>query len=128
MARVYSTRFFHSAVTNAYVVYVVPPGKRAVVRHAVAVNYGTDAGKFTLQGAGAVIWAVPLPGGGATSQVELRAVVNAGEQLTGYMAATSGHCYLSGYLFDVEGTVAEDEWVIVPGPPPPVEPYEPLVW
>lgn len=99
MAGVYSVRFIN-VLAQAFVYYVVPNGKVAVIKSVTCVNdtTGTNAGRLTV--AGTTAWYASVPGTSNGAQHGMHIVVRAGESIGVASNAPGMHWTVSGYLLD----------------------------
>ena len=96
---VYSERFIYSAVPGQAHTYVVPAGKRAVLRCITAVSYGAAGGDVFVNISGVDVWARHVPDGSSLIEGNFRIVMYSGEFVQIYMVADAMFCTVSGYLF-----------------------------
>lgn len=127
MARPFSVRFMHGYGSGIYTRFIVPSGKRAVIRNVLAWS-GTTGHRYwlLLQASNVRYWS--SPGAGSTDNLETRCVAYAGETIETYTDGDTIHVWVSGYLFDDGPAVTSlpaDEPVRVEGEPPPLAPTEP---
>jgi hypothetical protein len=97
----YSTRFMVHAALEAEpqsLNYVVPAGKRAVIKSVVAFNGGAAAALVSLRLAGSWVWSASVPGGSNGVSADLFMVAYAGESLELYLGAPNMGGTCSGYL------------------------------
>lgn len=121
MASPYSERFIVADALNAWTVWRVPDGKRAVVRQVTGFSPGGGEVFVTIGGIATVSYMALSPGPTAFRAVDLRAVVYAGETVEAYILATGASgVSVHGYLFhDSEGrTAAMTDGEVRAGDPP----------
>jgi hypothetical protein len=115
---IYSVRFLATNVPNVYVRYTVPIGTRAVLREAVATNFGTAPATVTLIAAGVSVWKHTFQASLVSQRQDFRQVVYGGEKIEFFLAGADMSGVVAGYLFnDTAGGLAEEP-ELVPGPPP----------
>lgn len=121
MALIYSERFVNTSAPGVWVSYVVPAGKRAVLRCVTANNPNSAAGDFYAHVQGVYVVVGPLQAHSSRVEGELRVVVYAGESLGLFVATTGMGGSMSGYLFDdASGRGAPDVEYDLELPQPPV--------
>jgi hypothetical protein len=110
----YSVEFYKTAGAGHSAAYVVPAGKRAVVRSIVAAS-GGEANTFAwIYLAGVLIYAVHIPATDTLHQAEMRQVAYAGEQLAFVTYGSAVHLGVGGYLFNDSGLDRAPETVELP--------------
>jgi hypothetical protein len=100
MYAVYSTRFLEHAGAPLARTYVVPAGKRAVVR---CVNYGCyqSTGSVVYVGVnGKYVFVLPLPAATTGGAIDCRMVAYAGENILLTTQGTDVRVQVSGFLFN----------------------------
>lgn len=104
MAGVYSTRFILAYGAGVASEYVVPAGKRAVVKMLDAVELQGGAGNIYVKLAGIYVFGWPFTGAIQTVHQPMYCVAYAGEivRLEIAQPITVG-CAVTGYLFDDPG-------------------------
>lgn len=96
---IYSTRFV-LASAPASTSYVVPPGKRAVVKQVTVFNGGGAAAVCALSIAGTGVWAASVPGGNGGLGTGVMLVAYPGESISLYLGAANMGGSVSGFLFE----------------------------
>jgi hypothetical protein len=96
----YSTRFVNSRVAGAYVQFIVPPFKLAVIRCVTAASYAAGTVQFVCEANGYRIAGGPVPAETVKTYEGLRCVVYPNESIKVYCGATGLEVTCSGYLFD----------------------------
>ena len=97
MAALYSVRF--ALATGGTFVYVVPAGKRAVIKCVSMFNYDTVVRTWQLAIPPHPVLYRSLPASGAAELENLHIVVNAGESIEGSAGPKVGY-HVSGYLLE----------------------------
>lgn len=123
MTRPYSVRFVSTSLREQWVDYVVPSGRRAVVRLIQTVNWGAGGATTYVHVANLDIFVAHLPGGEGTSSLETRLTAYAGEAIGCFLRGEVVTCQLHGFLFSDEYGPADEPDLMVPGdrPPPGVD-------
>lgn len=94
----YSMTFCRNWVANAWVIYTVPAGYRAVVRWCGASVQGTTGMITDVAIAGRYVAHLVPPAAQRSAIQELMAVAYAGETVELFNQAVAGHSWVSGYL------------------------------
>jgi hypothetical protein len=124
VARVYSTRFLFAKPGDAAGAYVVPAGKRAVLK-AVSAHSGGSAGDGAFIRVGSTtVWYWASPGANTMDTKALMVVFYAGELLELFAYGQYMSIAASGYLFDDPGTATTLPAPPQAGTPPPWPPWE----
>ena len=100
MAGTYSVRFIQVAGANAAGTYVVPPGKRAVVKGVTAYLASGASAALALAVNNVNVWAAPLPAAGQGLYTEVRLVAYSGEPIALASSGADVRAHVSGFLFD----------------------------
>lgn len=100
MPGVYSTRLIFGRLVPVQH-YIVPNGKRAVLKCVTIFNGSGSPQVVTLDIGGTYVWAGTVPVGGTSNNPGLMIVAYAGENI-GFAANSSDvYGHVSGYLLDV---------------------------
>jgi hypothetical protein len=113
----YSERFLLMRGQNVQAQYLVPPGKRAVVRCITVANLSLSQGNGALFVAERVCWFWLSPGEYGSVWADVRIVAYQGEFMHLSLEGPDVAGSVSGYLFDDLGEVAG--FLPAPGAPPP---------
>lgn len=114
MPKAYSTRFLDTYVVNGYVRVFVPAGRRAVIMHVSASNFGAVGDAAVLIAHGISVWRYAFQGVNVTVTHDCRIVVNEGEAIEVYLAGSSMSAYVGGYLFEQSADADELGAVVQP--------------
>ena len=117
MSLVYSERFVGSQGTGAGASWMVPAGKRAVIRCVASVQGGAVAGFAYVTAGPQTLWIRDFPAQRLSVEQEFRAVVYAGEFIGCYTHAVEQSVQCHGYLFD-DTTARAQQLPVAPVPPP----------
>lgn len=100
MPGVYSTRFFLAKGVGPFT-YVVPSGKRAIVKQMTGANAASTAVQAVLQINDITVWILSIPVNLTGHQEGLQLVVNAGETLKLFGTDPGVIASVHGYLLDL---------------------------
>lgn len=100
MAGVYTVRFLIFSGLGTYP-YVVPAGKRAVIKQISLVNLSSGNAGYNVSVAGVRIWYGSVPGGASAVSGNLTLVANAGETLTVSTGVAEMSGVVCGHLLDM---------------------------
>jgi hypothetical protein len=112
--KAYSTRFLDTYTVNAYVRTWVPAGRRAVIMHVSASNFGAAGDAAVLIAHGISVWRYAFQGVNVTQTHDCRIVVNEGEAIEVYLAGSSMSAYVGGYLFEQSSAFDELGAIVQP--------------
>jgi hypothetical protein len=116
-ARIYSERFLAARGATLSASYLVPVGRRAVIRSVTAGNLSTASANCALYVGEHVSWFWLTNTGFASKESDVRIVAYQGEFMQVTIEATNAFVQVSGYLFDIEPDVAGRQ-LAVPAQPP----------
>jgi hypothetical protein len=97
---VYSERFVYNRAAGT-VTYVVPPGRRAVVKCVSSYNNDASTRFVTIDLAGTTVWRASVPGGQGVFGAGLMIVAYEGEGLALTNEVAGQRSALSGYLLQL---------------------------
>jgi hypothetical protein len=118
---VYSETFVRTTVRDAWVVYTVPSGMRAVVKTIAAVSTSTSIATVTVEVGGVYMTSRAFQASGADFVINTMAVAYSGQLVRALTQGGLAHVSISGFLFGSAGAVQED-------PPPTLQvPQDPAV-
>jgi hypothetical protein len=100
---VYSERFLALTTPGAWLTYLVPAGRRAIVRNVIATNTNPVAGHVYVKIAAVAVAWITFPAAVQSQSVDLYQVAYAGELISVYAEIAQVHCSVSGYLL-TDGT------------------------
>jgi hypothetical protein len=98
VAGVYSEQFILYSGAPANLSYVVPTGKRAIVKSMFAWNGDSAAKNRALLVDGKVVWISPVPGANGLVSVALMLVLYSGQTLGAVSYSDAGSLGVAGYL------------------------------
>lgn len=127
----YTETFVRVTTINTWSDYVVPAGRRAVVKSVAVCHMDSVTGDAYVEVAGTYLMALHVQAVGVTQVVALTAVAYAGQHIRAISSTALSHITVAGYLFREEAIAraARPEWDLVPyvGPhpaPPPIDERE----
>jgi hypothetical protein len=100
VSRAYSERFIGSLGLVGTRSYVVPAGRRAVVRSLTYASTAPSGQYIQLHVAGLLAYTFTSPGSTVNEHHEVRLVAYAGESVTVYTSNAGFRYAVNGYLFD----------------------------
>lgn len=95
---VYSERFLHSEEFGVWVEYVVPAGRRAIIKSMLISSTATEAGIAMVAINRTVIWRRHLPDANDSEAVECHQVAYQGEAIGTYANVAGIRTVVSGFL------------------------------
>jgi hypothetical protein len=121
---IHTTRFIHSAVRDAWVVYPVPIGSRASVLFVAYASAGSSGDFMQVDIAGLVVLTLTPPAGVRDTRLSTRYVAYGGEALSVWMHGQGSVGVLTGFLFTEPATLREriGETIDEEKPPPDLMP------
>jgi hypothetical protein len=120
---VYSVRFIIASNVAGTYNYVVPAGKRAVVKSVSAFNTHPTTTQNVYLNVGPTLWAAAVPAQAAATPPEIMIVAYAGDTIGLVIQHGDLRAQCSGYLLEDPGGAAEDP--PVPGQLPALGPDDP---
>jgi hypothetical protein len=120
---VYSETFVKTAGQQGYFTYLVPGGKRAIVRQVIAINYADVTGYVNCQVAGVCCSLVLFPAAPRNSSLAVMVVAYAGALIAVSTSVPGFHVSMSGYLMSdlsgLQGAPPASGQLPAPDPGPP---------
>lgn len=98
-SKVYSVRFTLLQGAGS-ATYVVPAGKRAVLKSIMGWNGDSGPANVSISIGGTVVWFTPVPGASALTSPPIMVVLYKAEQLQVSHGAAGLRSVVSGYLLD----------------------------
>ena len=104
---VYTERFIDAYGLNVWTEFVVPSGKRAIVRNTL-VQAGNGGGAYWIYLLGRTVWYRAFTGANEHEDFETRITVYSGESLRVFTNAPDIRVVMTGYLFTEAADAGED--------------------
>jgi len=121
---VYSERLVASVDGGHWVQFLVPAGRRAIVKSVSASNWGPSTSRVHVQAGGFYVMIADFPAAIASKALDVMAVAYAGEAVALYIDGPQCHAQVAGWVLEDPSERASQ---LPAGGEPPLPPDPPLL-